>query len=66
MDFEQVLSHDSVLLESESRHCSRKALQCSEINISISPSTEELNEVANQNTYACAYTLARGRKCGLQ
>lgn len=66
MDFEQVLSHDSVLLESESSHCSKKALQCSEINISIFLSTEELNEVANQNTYVYAYTLVRDRKCGLQ
>lgn len=63
MDFEQVLSHDSVLLESEGRHCRKKeALRCSEINISIFLSTEELNEVANQNTCVCvyAYTLETG------
>lgn len=71
MDFEQVLSHDSVLLESEGRHCRKKeALRCSEINTSIFLSTEELNEVANQNTcvYVCmhihqrqeAWTVAKG------
>lgn len=52
MDFEWILSHDSVLLKSESRRC-RKALQCSEINISISLSTEDLNEAANQNAHVC-------------
>lgn len=35
----------------------KKALQCSEINISIFLSTEELNEVVNQNVYVYAYTL---------
>lgn len=69
MDFEQVLSHDSDLLESGGRHCSKKkALRCSEINISIFLSTETLNEVVNQNmcVYVHAYTLIRDTKCGLQ
>lgn len=37
----------------------KKALQCSEINISVSLSTEELNEVANQNTRVCTYISYR-------
>lgn len=38
----------------------------SEINISVSLNTEELNEVANQNMHVYAYTLVTDRKWRLQ